>query len=186
MTTSSANTLYADHASLVEPIARAYARAVPVPFEEILQAARIGLWEAARRFDASRGVPFPAYAPAKVRWAITDMLRAEGGVPRRAWKRIAALDYSAARVPTNVAWENDGFVNIDPQPTAEDKLADIDVSIAVAALPFRERELVRGHYLHGSRFDHIAEGLGITKSWGSRLHTRALGELAKRLAEEVA
>jgi RNA polymerase sigma factor for flagellar operon FliA len=48
-------------------------------------------------------------------------------------------------------------------------------------LPTAESELVRRHYLNGERFDHVAEELGLSKSWASRLHTRALGRLAKRL-----
>jgi RNA polymerase sigma factor for flagellar operon FliA len=44
-----------------------------------------------------------------------------------------------------------------------------------------ERELVRRHYLEGERFDHVAASLGLSKSWGSRLHTRAVARLTKRL-----
>ena len=39
----------------------------------------------------------------------------------------------------------------------------------------------RRHYLEGARFDHVAEELGLSKSWASRLHTRALTRLSKRL-----
>ncbi|MEZ4220280.1 MAG: sigma-70 family RNA polymerase sigma factor [Polyangiaceae bacterium] len=52
---------------------------------------------------------------------------------------------------------------------------------AIADLPEQEAELVRRHYLEGDRFDHVAEELGLSKSWASRLHTRAMGRLAKRL-----
>jgi RNA polymerase sigma factor for flagellar operon FliA len=52
---------------------------------------------------------------------------------------------------------------------------------AIAELPHEEAELVRRHYLEGARFDHVAEELGLSKSWASRLHTRALTRLSKRL-----
>lgn len=52
---------------------------------------------------------------------------------------------------------------------------------AIAELPKEEAELVRRHYLEGERFDHVAAELGLSKSWASRLHTRAMGRLAKRL-----
>lgn len=52
---------------------------------------------------------------------------------------------------------------------------------AIQALPEQEAELVRRHYLEGERFDHVAKDLGLSKSWASRLHTRAIGRLTKRL-----
>jgi RNA polymerase sigma factor for flagellar operon FliA len=52
---------------------------------------------------------------------------------------------------------------------------------ALEELPADERELVRRHYLEGERFDHVAASLGLSKSWGSRLHTRAVARLTKRL-----
>ena len=55
------------------------------------------------------------------------------------------------------------------------------VDEAIAALPEEEAALVRRHYLEGERFDHVAQSLGLSKSWASRLHTRAMQRLAKRL-----
>jgi RNA polymerase sigma factor for flagellar operon FliA len=55
------------------------------------------------------------------------------------------------------------------------------VERAIEDLPQEEAALVRRHYLEGERFDHVAESLGLSKSWASRLHTRAMQRLAKRL-----
>jgi RNA polymerase sigma factor for flagellar operon FliA len=55
------------------------------------------------------------------------------------------------------------------------------VEEAIAGLPEDEGVLVRRHYLEGERFDHVAQSLGLSKSWASRLHTRAMQRLAKRL-----
>ena len=55
------------------------------------------------------------------------------------------------------------------------------VTAAISELPHEEGELVRRHYLGGERFDHVAAELGLSKSWASRLHTRAMGRLARRL-----
>jgi len=57
------------------------------------------------------------------------------------------------------------------------------VSHAINNLPQDEATLVRRHYLEGERFDHVASSLGLSKSWASRLHTRALQRLAKRFRE---
>jgi RNA polymerase sigma factor FliA len=51
----------------------------------------------------------------------------------------------------------------------------------IAELPDAEAELVRRHYLEGERFDEVARDLGLSKSWASRLHTRAIGRLSKRM-----
>jgi RNA polymerase sigma factor for flagellar operon FliA len=55
------------------------------------------------------------------------------------------------------------------------------VQAAIAELTEQEATLVRRHYLEGERFDQVAADLGLSKSWGSRLHTRALQRLSKKL-----
>jgi RNA polymerase sigma factor for flagellar operon FliA len=55
------------------------------------------------------------------------------------------------------------------------------VQSTIAGLPTEEAELVRRHYLEGERFDQVARSLGLSKSWASRLHTRAMQRLAKKL-----
>ena len=55
---------------------------------------------------------------------------------------------------------------------------------ALATLPDRERRLVQGHYFDGRQFDDVSAELGISKSWGSRVHARALDLLRQALAEQ--
>lgn len=57
------------------------------------------------------------------------------------------------------------------------------VRAALSELPERERALVQGFYFDGRRFDEIATELGISKSWASRLHSKALDRLREHLAE---
>ena len=74
---------------------------------------------------------------------------------------------------------------VDNALSPEDAVAEAELrQIVIAALeelPEDERQLVRRHYLEGERFDHVAASLGLSKSWGSRLHTRAVARLTKRL-----
>lgn len=65
----------------------------------------------------------------------------------------------------------------DPRPGPEMLVASHQLATAVASLPTRERLLVERHYYDGERFDVIARDLGISKSWASRLHDRALRSL---------
>jgi len=57
------------------------------------------------------------------------------------------------------------------------------VKAAIAELPPEEEALVRRHYLEGERFDHVASELGLSKSWASRLHTRAIKRLSAKLRD---
>ena len=52
---------------------------------------------------------------------------------------------------------------------------------SIETLPEQEAELVRRHYFEGEQFDQIAADMGISKSWISRIHTRAIDRLTKRL-----
>jgi RNA polymerase sigma factor FliA len=69
--------------------------------------------------------------------------------------------------------------------SSRQQLLDL-VEQAIEALPEQEGVLIRRHYLEGDRFDLVAAELGLSKSWDSRLHTRAIGRLTKRLAGHVA
>jgi RNA polymerase sigma factor for flagellar operon FliA len=55
---------------------------------------------------------------------------------------------------------------------------------ALRELPERERLLVQGHYYDGRQFDEVSAELGISKSWGSRIHAHALDLLRQALVEE--
>jgi len=74
---------------------------------------------------------------------------------------------------------------VDTSISPEDAVAQAELrELVVSALddlPEDERTLVRRHYLEGERFDQVAASLGLSKSWGSRLHTRAIARLTKRL-----
>lgn len=76
--------------------------------DELIQAATLGLVEAAHRFDPSRGVPFERWAVVRIRGAILDSVRSLDFAPRslRAASRQleearAALTVELARTPTD-------------------------------------------------------------------------------------
>jgi RNA polymerase sigma factor for flagellar operon FliA len=68
------------------------------------------------------------------------------------------------------------------QALAEAELLAV-VTRAIDELPENEAALVRRHYLEGERFDHVAKELGLSKSWASRLHTRAIRRLSEALRD---
>ena len=72
-----------------------------------------------------------------------------------------------------------------PEITPEDLLGDAEmlerVRTAVEKLPEQERQMVERHYFKGERLDQAAAALGLSKSWGSRLHARAIELITQSL-----
>jgi RNA polymerase sigma factor for flagellar operon FliA len=78
--------------------------------------------------------------------------------------------------------------NIDPDGrdvTPEDLLGEAElvarVKAVVARLPDQERTLVERYYFGGQTLDEAAASLGLSKSWGSRLHARAIEAIGEEL-----
>lgn len=210
---------------LVEIIARQVTREMGrlVEFDDLRQMGFVGLLEAARRFDESRGIPFRRFANYRVRGAMLDGIRKGAPLPRRAHERARALqaallvaeEASDASTPpgtqsprqidgkltehlanlatamatglvaTPAYGEGGDLAAVEPGEPPEEavmraQLRQIMVD-AIQELPDQERALVEGHYLRGERFDHVSASLGLSKSWGSRLHTRAVARLTKKL-----
>jgi RNA polymerase sigma factor for flagellar operon FliA len=96
-----------------------------------------------------------------------------------------ATAMAAGLVPTAATGEDGERTAIDPEQSPEERLQNAELlrllSQHIEELPEDERTLVRRHYFEGERFDHVAAELGLSKSWASRLHTRAIGRLTKRL-----
>lgn len=55
--------------------------------------------------------------------------------------------------------------------------------VALASLPESERVIVERHYFDDVTLDDASKELGLSKSWGSRLHARAIGRLASLFGE---
>ena len=212
---------------LVDIIARQVARRLSAftDLDDLLSFGREGLLDAARRYDAGRGVSFRSYANFRVQGAIYDGLRRSSGLPRRARERIAALEaaalvsegeaeYSSARAGatgdlgraekflanhlsamataaairittgrSQAAESAELLVDAHDNPEqafARAELLDV-VRREVAGLPKDEAEVVRRMYFEGQRLEDVAREHGVSLSWASRLHTRAVARLSKRV-----
>jgi RNA polymerase sigma factor for flagellar operon FliA len=75
----------------------------------------------------------------------------------------------------------------EAQPAADDRLGDAQASArirkAVAALPERERTLMEVYYFQGKSLEEAGAAIGLSKSWASRLHARAVAQLRSALGE---
>jgi RNA polymerase sigma factor for flagellar operon FliA len=159
-----------------------------------------GLLEAGRRFDPSRGVRFKTFAYHRVRGAMLDGIRKMSAVPRRAHERLRAQEApepTAAPTPLDKAFARirAGLTTASPLPwprrEPDPELAALRneslqrLLAALALLPSRERYVVRGHYFEGRSLEELARELGCSRSWASRLHTRALRALRTTLDESA-
>lgn len=193
--------------------------------EELESLGREGLLAAARNFDAERGVPFRRWANLRIRGAMLDGIRAQGGIPRRVYRALRALE-AADRVQDVAAEETsaqppatpqaaDGKLSetlsgmamamaagfLAPQTEGLEQVADEDhtpeesvgraqvlqrIRNAIARRPDNERTLIERHYFDGVTFEEAAREIGLSKSWASRLHARAIEAIAHELKRDGA
>jgi len=141
--------------------------------------ARLRALDAARR--TSEGAAEDALGATPAHEAAADAERALGA-------HLAAMATAMAvgLVAEAGGGEEGELVAVDGQSSPEEAVGRAELLArlreAIQDLPREEAELVRRHYLGGERFDHVAAELGLSQSWASRLHTRAVARLAKRLS----
>lgn len=70
--------------------------------EELARAGALGLVEAARRYDESRGVPFERFAAQRIRGAILDAVRAADWAPRSVRLLARRLEAAEQRLATEL------------------------------------------------------------------------------------
>ena len=118
--------------------------------------------------------PPPGAQPAEAERALADHLRSMATAMAMGLLAPTARDDDGEPIPV-----------VDADTTPEEAMSRAElmklVTEAIEELPAQEAELLKRHYLLGDRFDRVAQDLGLSKSWASRLHTRALARLSKRL-----
>jgi RNA polymerase sigma factor for flagellar operon FliA len=118
----------------------------------------------------------------------------EGEAARRAENAEDAdrrLSEYLARAATAVAFGCSGADGdelgepTDRSPSAEERLVREELRAAIhdaiEELPHAERTLLQRHYFDGVTFEQAASELGLSKSWASRLHARAVHTVVRSL-----
>ena len=189
---------------IVDHVARRVSRRARgrMELEDLQSVGKIALLQLARRYTPGR-VSFPRYSARRLRWAMLDALRREthgrcvGPIRTKPAERSSTgskeRGHSPARSPSALRQGRGLIVTFraDVGPVAD--RAEGPESIAAREevmrkvkpmlrdLDERQRVLIQRHYLGSERLDRIAEDLGISKSWASRLARQAVNELAERL-----
>jgi RNA polymerase sigma factor for flagellar operon FliA len=204
----STDRLIEENMSYVRAVAARVLRLLPpgtVALEELVACGNQGLVEAAARFDPARGTSFITFAHYRIRGAIFDGLREQQVLERSAgasFEEIAdayiSQRFGGATFPGDPAqdiydvlqdlgrlflscqehahaWGVDSFGLLHAKEVRE------ALDGAVEVLPPRERLLIRMYYEDGLTLKEAGERLGVSLSWCSRLHARALGRLRREL-----
>jgi RNA polymerase sigma factor for flagellar operon FliA len=194
-----------DGLALVDRVAKGFACALgsSVEIEDWVGYGRMGLLAAARAFDPNRGPSFEGYATIRVRGAIWDAARAEAasrvrgstadtstaetGVARsRGLRNLCELLAETSTLATFGVLDSTrqegalGVAGSDPERDLSNAQLVALVARWVRDLPHGEAELVWRHYFEDESLDRIGQDLGISKSWASRLHHRALKRLSRQ------
>ena len=136
-----------------------------LPFAEALQAGRIGLWRALRRYDPARGTCFSTYAVPAITRAI--------------WDEVAAAAQSVPIEGEEVTFAEE----IDLSEALHHAQVRATLHALVAQLPTRLRAVVVAHYgLDGTApqtFAHLGRRWGVSRQRVQQLHLAALLWLAQ-------
>jgi RNA polymerase sigma factor for flagellar operon FliA len=173
-----------------------------IDLDDLRSAGQEALVVAAQGFDPSRGVPFRRWANLRIRGGMIDSLRKGGNMPRRVYAELRAIE--AGDLVQDAHIEEDAA---KPTPTPHEAdanlttyLANMATAMALgliaaptptgdpehspdASRPDAERTLIRRHYFDGLKFEAVARELGLSKSWASRLHARAIEGIRQTLVE---
>ena len=172
---------------LVRGIAARVRRDVDLRLEldELISLGTEGLLDAAARFDPAAGACFETFAYCRIRGAIYDGLRGMSrlpiGIHRRNLAGAAVTQVISLHALAECREDLISRAEAPDDALSSRRLAG-RVTLALAALPERERAIVLRHYYQDKRLGLAGLELGLSKSWTSRLHSRALARLRKSLA----
>lgn len=163
---------------LVRSLAVRIHRKLParIELDDLIAYGELGLLEAAQSFNPRRGCQFSTFAYYRIRGAIYDGAakmgwgvslsqppQDEGGAASR------CLEDTSQTLPSATAMETE----------MSEKLHEM-----VDTLPQAAADLIRATYFEGLTLEEAGRRLGLSKSWASRVRTRALQSLARSLADE--
>lgn len=158
--------------------------------EDLIGFANIGLFEAAERFDPTKGVKFITFAVWYIRAELQKALNDLSRVVRIPSHRVATEEQSIKSIHTPVGDDEnketyaDRYLAADSVKSARDT-EDLryDLNRALSQLKPKQQEAIRRFYGIGREYpqcmDQIAEEMGVTGERARQLVRQAETELAK-------
>ena len=183
------NQFIKQHDRLVRVIVNQF-KVANVDPEDLMQEGRIGLIEAAKRFDPARGIQFSSYASWWIRKYITMALQEYGNTIHLPQHDRVAVDICISMSFDDILYIEDGdpitFADTITDGTyAEQQMIEDEKKNAqkkkcqelLAKLSPQERKVIQGLYgFEGEpkTTQQLAIELGVTQEWIVDLHNRAL------------
>ena len=144
-------------------------------YDDLVQAARLGILEAARTYDPSRGTAFSTHAYHRARYAISHLLKKNTGIihiPYNAEHDDSIEKPICTDLPER--WE-------DFAVTGEDTLSAFEGRVVLegllSELTKRQREVLELVFFDQYTYDEVAAELSITRQTAHATATRALEKL---------
>lgn len=163
-----------EHLGLVHREARrvrAYSKSIE--YEDLVGYGTVGLMQAARSFDASRGWTFSTFAIPRIRGAMIDELR----------RRFGRSPVSAKRLAEEVALDD---TLADPADDEREVFTRLEVDEVLGTLPPRQRRVLTLYYLDGLVQREIGLVFGVREQRIQQIRSRALHTLHERFQRQVA
>jgi len=149
-------------------------------YDDLYQAARLGILNAARTFNAEMGTEFITHAWNCARNSVKKAIRDDRGlirVPVASETVITVVDSETA----STLLEMQGS---DADARASEQ--NVMLAQAMASIPERQREAVRLVYLEGLTYEEAAEQLDVSKQYAHQLTARGLDSLRSVLGDNMA
>jgi len=210
---TSSNDAVKRYAPLVRSIARRLSMKLPkhYDFNDLVSDGMVGLLLAIERFDPNRGVKFETFATYYIKGAILDNLPKLPKVPKaqedviydspedvetdsaNLFNRVTNLAYSyILSLDAPSGSDGDESFNLLSQLGEADTVQrDIEfeqlqktLTWVIEQLPHQERTTLKLYYFQKMPFNEIGKKLGLSESWVSRIHKRALEQLRVKLGKK--
>lgn len=197
---------------LVKSIARRVSMKLPkyYDFNDLVSDGVVGLLLAIERFDPERGVKFETFATYYIKGSMLDNLPKLPKVPKAQRQQyedpneIASDSANLFKKVTNVAYsfilsldapsgsDGDETFNLLSQLGGADATQrDIEfeqlqktLTWVIEQLPDQQRTTLKLYYFQKLPFNEIGRRLGLSESWVSRIHKRALENLRTKLGKK--
>ncbi len=211
---TSSNEAVKRYTPLVRSIARRLSMKLPKHYDynDLVSDGMVGLLLAIERFDPSRGVKFETFATYYVKGAILDNLPKLPKVPKKEeqvvyqntedvetdsanlFNKVTNLAYSyilSLDAPSGGSDGDEGFNLLSQLGSADGVQRDIEfeqlqktLTWVIEQLPHQERTTLKLYYFQKLPFNEIGRRLGLSESWVSRIHKRALEQLRVKLGKK--
>ncbi|PID43287.1 MAG: RNA polymerase sigma factor FliA [Gammaproteobacteria bacterium] len=171
------------HAPLVKRIAQHLLARLPdsVQIEDLIQSGMIGLLEASRKYDVSRGASFETYAGIRIRGAMMDEIRKGDWVPRSVHRNSRKIADAIKRVEDRVGRDaRDAEVAEEMGITLEEYYALSQDSLSGKLFSFDE--VLESDEGSASMYDPDSGGLydGVQKELFQQRLAEAIGGLPEK------